>query len=73
MRKVLSICLAVSFVLALSAMLYAEDMGTSTTVKGWVSDDKCGATGANAKAEAPRSASKLEPRWSSSPTEIRRS
>jgi len=27
-------------------------MGKSTTVKGWVTDDKCGAKGANAKAEA---------------------
>jgi hypothetical protein len=52
MRKVLSICLAIFFVLALSAMIYADDMGKSATVKGWVSDDKCGAKGANAKAEA---------------------
>jgi hypothetical protein len=52
MRKVLSICLAFCFVLALSAMIYADDMGKSSTVKGWVSDDKCGAKGANAKAEA---------------------
>jgi hypothetical protein len=52
MRKVLSICLAVCFVLALTSMVYADDMGKSTTVKGWVSDDKCGAKGANAKAEA---------------------
>jgi hypothetical protein len=27
-------------------------MGKSSTVNGWVSDDKCGAKGANAKAEA---------------------
>ena len=29
-----------------------DDMGKSTTVNGWVSDSKCGAKGANAKAEA---------------------
>lgn len=52
MRKVLSICLAFCFVLALSAMLFAGGMGKSTTVKGWVTDDKCGAKGANEKAEA---------------------
>src|SRR5215831_694746 len=51
MRKVLLICLAVCFVLALSALAF-DDMGKSATVKGWVSDDKCGAKGANAKAEA---------------------
>ncbi|HTS07356.1 MAG TPA: hypothetical protein VMP68_17370 [Candidatus Eisenbacteria bacterium] len=51
MRKVLLICLALSFVFALSAMAF-DDMGKSTTVKGWVVDDKCGAKGANAGAEA---------------------
>lgn len=51
MRKVLMICLAISFVSALSAMAF-DDMGKSTTVKGWVADDKCGAKGANAGAEA---------------------
>ena len=51
MRKVLAICLAFCFVCALSAMAF-DDMGKSTTVKGWVSDDKCGAKGANEKAEA---------------------
>ena len=29
-----------------------DDMGMSTTVNGWVVDDKCGAKGANAGAEA---------------------
>ncbi len=29
-----------------------SDMGKSTTVKGWVTDAKCGVKGANAKAEA---------------------
>jgi hypothetical protein len=53
MRKVLSICLAVCFLVALSAFTFAfDDMGKSATVKGWVVDDKCGAKGANAGAEA---------------------
>jgi hypothetical protein len=51
MRKVLLILLAVCFVLALTAMAF-DDMGKSGTVKGWVVDDKCGAKGASAKAEA---------------------
>src|SRR5258708_33270869 len=51
MRKVLVVCLAFCFVFALAAMAF-DDMGKSTTVNGWVSDDKCGAKGANAKAEA---------------------
>lgn len=51
MKKVLVICLAACFVLALSA-LALDDMGKSSTVNGWVSDDKCGAKGAHAGAEA---------------------
>jgi hypothetical protein len=51
MRKVLVLCLAVSFVFALSALAF-DDMGKSTTVNGWVSDAKCGAKGANAGAAA---------------------
>jgi hypothetical protein len=51
MRKVLVLCLAMCFVFALTAMAF-DDMGKSTTVNGWVSDDKCGAKGANDKAEA---------------------
>lgn len=51
MRKVLMICLALTFVSALSAMAF-DDMGKSTTVKGYVVDDKCGAKGAHAGAEA---------------------
>ena len=51
MRKVLLICLAVCFVLALSALAF-DDMGKSGTVKGWVVDEKCGANGANAGGEA---------------------
>ena len=51
MRKVLLICLALSFVFALTALAF-DDMGKSATVKGWVVDDKCGAKGANAAGEA---------------------
>ncbi|HEY6769037.1 MAG TPA: hypothetical protein VI386_30205 [Candidatus Sulfotelmatobacter sp.] len=51
MRKVLMITVASFFLLAVSAAAF-DDMGKSETVKGWVSDDKCGAKGANAKAEA---------------------
>jgi len=54
MRKVFAVCLAVCFVFALSAMsaMAFDDMGKSTTVNGWVVDDKCAAKGANAGAEA---------------------
>jgi hypothetical protein len=51
MRKVYVVCLAMSFVFALTAMAF-DDMGKSTTVNGWVSDSKCGAKGANADAAA---------------------
>jgi hypothetical protein len=51
MRKVLLICVALFFLLALTAMAF-DSMGKSGTVKGWVVDDKCAAKGANAKAEA---------------------
>lgn len=50
MRKALSICLAVCFVLSLSALAF-DDMGKTGTVNGWVVDDKCGAKGAHAGAE----------------------
>ncbi len=50
MKKILVICLALFFVLALSAMAF-DDMGKSMTVNGWVSNDKCGAKDANAKGE----------------------
>src|SRR5215813_6419849 len=49
MKKVLLICLAFCFVLAVSALAF-DDMAKATTVNGWVSDDKCGAKGANDKA-----------------------
>ena len=51
MKKVLLICLAFCFLLAVSALAF-DDMGKDSTVKGWVSDDKCGAKGANDKAAA---------------------
>ncbi len=51
MRKVLTICLAVFFLLALSALAF-DDMGKSATVNGWVTDSTCGVKGANAGAEA---------------------
>jgi len=51
MRKVLMISVAAFFLLAMSAMAL-DDMGKSVTVHGWVTDAKCGAKGANAKAEA---------------------
>ena len=51
MRKVLVLCLAICFVFALTTLAF-DDMGKSTTVNGWVADDKCGVKGANDKAEA---------------------
>lgn len=51
MKKVLLICLALCFVLAVSALAF-DDMAKSSTVNGWVSEDKCGVKGANAGAEA---------------------
>ena len=50
MRKLLVICLAIFFVLGLTALAF-DDMGKSATVNGWVVDDKCGAKGAHAGAE----------------------
>jgi sugar/nucleoside kinase (ribokinase family) len=51
MKKILLICIAICFVFALSALAF-DDMGKSTTVNGWISDDMCGAKGANAGAAA---------------------
>jgi len=50
MKKVLVICLAVGFVFALSALAF-DDMGKSSTVNGYVVDDKCGAKAAHAGSE----------------------
>jgi hypothetical protein len=51
MRKVSALCVAIFFMLALSAAAFAGT-GKSATVKGWVTDSQCGAKGANASAEA---------------------
>jgi hypothetical protein len=51
MKKFLLLCFAMCFVFAMTAMAF-DDMGKSSTVNGWISDSKCGAKGANAKAEA---------------------
>jgi hypothetical protein len=51
MRKVLVLCLAIFFVLALTALAF-DDMGKSTTVNGWVTDAKCGTKMASANGAA---------------------
>ena len=47
MKKLLLICLALSVLCMFTGIAFAAD---STTVKGYVSDSKCGPKGANAKA-----------------------
>lgn len=47
MRKLLLICLALCVMFMFVGVMLAAD---SSTVKGYVSDSKCGAKGANAKA-----------------------
>ena len=47
MRKLLLLCLSLSVMFLYTGISFADD---ATTVKGWVSDSKCGAKGANAKA-----------------------
>jgi hypothetical protein len=47
MRKILVLCLAISFVFAITA-LALDDAAKSATVNGYVSDSKCGVKGANA-------------------------
>jgi hypothetical protein len=51
MKKLLLVfvVLSVLFLLVIPAA-FADDMDKSQTVKGWVSDSKCGAKGANAAA-----------------------
>jgi hypothetical protein len=49
MKKSMVLGGLVSFVFALAMIASAAD---TQTVKGWISDSKCGAQGANAKAEA---------------------
>ncbi len=51
MKKLLVLCLALSFVFALTALAF-DDMGKTATVNGWITDAKCGAKGATAAAEA---------------------
>jgi fructose-1-phosphate kinase PfkB-like protein len=51
MRKFFVLCLAISFISALSA-LAVDDMGKSTTVNGYVTDAKCGAKMASAAGAA---------------------
>jgi hypothetical protein len=52
MKKLLAICMLLSVMFLLVAVVVADDMAKSETVKGWVSDSKCGAKGANAGAAA---------------------
>jgi hypothetical protein len=47
MRKLLLLGLSLSVLFLYAGVSFAAD---TTTVKGWVSDSKCGAKGANAKA-----------------------
>jgi hypothetical protein len=47
MRKLLLLCLSMAVMFLYTGVSFAAD---TTTVKGWVSDSKCGAKGANAKA-----------------------
>ena len=49
MRKLLLLLLAVALILLVASVSFASD---AQTVKGWVSDSKCGVKGANAGAEA---------------------
>jgi hypothetical protein len=52
MKKVLLVCMVLSVLFLLVAVVSADDMGKAQTVKGWVADAKCGAKGANAAGEA---------------------
>ena len=49
MKKVLLVCLLLSVLFLLVAVVSADDMGKAQTVKGWVADAKCGVKGANDK------------------------
>jgi hypothetical protein len=51
MRKIFALFLMLCFVLAVTAVAF-DTMGKTATVNGWVTDNKCGAKGANEKAEA---------------------
>jgi hypothetical protein len=52
MKKLLLICIVLSVLFLLVAVVSADDMDKAQTVNGWVSDSKCGAKGANASAAA---------------------
>ena len=52
MKKLLLICIVLSVLFLLVAVVSADDMDKAQTVNGWVSDSKCGAKGANAGAAA---------------------
>jgi hypothetical protein len=51
MKKLAYLGLAICMAAGATAVAF-DDMGKTTTVNGWVADDKCGAKGANAGAEA---------------------
>lgn len=51
MRKIFALFLMLCFLFAITAVAF-DTMGKTTTVNGWVTDDKCGAKGANERAEA---------------------
>jgi len=52
MKKLMLVCAVLSiFSFVVATVSFGDDMGKSDTVKGWVSDSKCGVKGANAKAE----------------------
>ncbi len=51
MKKLMLLCAVLSvFSFVVATASFGDDMGKSTTVKGWVSDSKCGAKGAAAAA-----------------------
>jgi hypothetical protein len=50
MKKLLVICFLACVAFLLVGAAFADDMGKSETVNGWISDSKCGAKGANASA-----------------------
>jgi len=52
MKKLLLVCVALCMVFFLVSAMWADDMAKDQTVKGWVSDAKCGAKGAHEGAAA---------------------
>lgn len=51
MKKILVLLLLLCFGFVLASVAF-DEMGKTATVNGWVTDSKCNAKGANAKAEA---------------------